>query len=290
MTQSGRLSSFIFFGEDAFSLAVLQSLVECKLGLQPLAVVMLEPISVSGLRLVNYCVGRGILLIKAKEVRSDEFLDRFEVINFDLLICAHFSRILPIRLFSRARLGALNLHPSLLPLYRGMAPQHWPIVLGDAETGVTVHCIEEGVDTGRIIRQVRIQLNPEIYIHELQKKFLAVYQTIMVEAVDRLINGQEGAVQPAEGVTYFQKIRECDMEITSQMNIKRVYGLIRAFSFPYPGARFQDIRIMKARIVDEVLWLELQQYAQMPGIQSRGAQSYLVLKDGALELTKFRCL
>lgn len=288
MTQADRSQDFIFFGEDAFSLAVLESLVDSGLGLRPLMVVMLEPVSVSGRRLATYCEDRGIALIKTTGVRSDEFLARFDAMDFDLVISAHFQRILPVRLFGRARLGALNLHPSLLPLYRGMAPQHWPIILGDAETGVTVHRIDEGVDTGRIVRQVRIPLEPDIYIHELQKKFLAVYQFIMVEAVERLIAGQEGEVQSAQGATYFDKIREGDMEITPEMEVKRAYGLVRAFSFPYPGARFQDVRIMKAQPVDEALWMDLQQFAQSPGLQSREERRYLVLKDGALELTKWR--
>ncbi len=288
MTQADRLQDFIFFGEDAFSLAVLESLVDSELGLRPLMVVMLEPISVSGRRLANYCEDRGIALFKTMSVRSDEFLARFDTIAFDLVISAHFQRILPVRIFGRARLGALNLHPSLLPQYRGMAPQHWPIILGDSETGVTVHRIDEGVDTGRIVRQVRIPLEPDIYIHELQKRFLAVYQFIMVEAVERLIAGQEGEVQLSQGATYFHKVREEDMEITCEMEIKRAYGLVRAFSFPYPGARFQDVRIMKAKPVDEVLWMDLRQFAQSPGLQSKGDRLYLVLQDGALELTKWK--
>ena len=287
MKQVSQKRNFIFFGEDVFSLAVLESLVEGRLELLPLATVMLEPISFSGRRLAEYCENRGIPLIVTRSVKSEDFLAKFDKLEYDLIVSAHFQRILPVRIFNRARAGALNLHPSLLPKYRGMAPQHWPIILGDAETGVTVHRIDDGVDTGRIMRQVRIPLDPEIYIHELQIKFLAVYRSIMIEAVERLLSGDLGEEQSAAGISYFHKIQDTDMEIKAEMDITRAYSLVRAFSFPYPGARFGDIRIMKAKLVGEELLKELQISANSPALQQRGASRYLILKNGTLELTKW---
>ena len=279
---------FIFFGEDVFSLAVLESLVDCRLALQPVATVMLEPISVSGRRLVEYCENRGISLINTRSVRTEDFIAQFEELDYDLIVSAHFQRILPPRIFRRARFGALNLHPSLLPKYRGMSPQHWPIILGDAETGVTVHSIDDGVDTGRIMRQVRIPMEPEIYIHQLQIKFLSVYRTIMVEAVERLFFGESGEEQPATDISYFPKIQDSDMEIKDEMDVTNAYSLIRAFSFPYSGARFENIRILKAKPVDGELWKELKNSANSPALQQRGMSQYLILKDGALELIKWK--
>jgi len=284
----GQSRNFIFFGEDVFSLVVLESLVNCELSLHPLVVVMLEPIGVSGERLAAYCDAHGITLIKTRAVRSREFLAHFDHMEFDLIISAHFQRILPISLIGRARLGALNLHPSLLPRHRGMAPQHWPIILGDAETGVTVHCIDDGVDTGRIVHQVRIPLKLNIYIHELQKELLVVYRTIMVEAVQRLINGHQGEAQSLVGATYFHKVQDKDMEISLDMDVKQVYGLVRAFAFPYAGAKFQDMRIMKAQPVNEVLWMELRKLSKCPGLQLTGDKLYLSLNDGALKLIKWK--
>ena len=281
---------FIFFGEDVFSLAVLESLVDCRLALQPVATVMLEPNSVSGRRLVEYCENRCIPLIKTRSVRTEDFIAQFDELDYDLIVSAHFQRILPQRIFSRARLGALNLHPSLLPKYRGMSPQHWPIILGDAETGVTVHSIDDGVDTGRIMRQVRIPMEPEIYIHQLQIKFLSVYRTIMVEAVERLFFGESGEEQPATDISYFHKIQDSDMEIKADMDVTRAYSLIRAFSFPYSGARFKNISILKAKPVDEELWNELKISANWPALQQMGLSRYLVLKDGALELIKWKII
>lgn len=282
------MCKFIFFGEDAFSLNVLESLVDSCLPLQPIATVMLESMTVSGGRLAAYCQSHCIPVITTSSVRSDEFFSQIGKFDYDLIISAHFQRILPARIFSRARIGALNLHPSLLPKYRGMSPQHWPIVLGEPETGVTVHRIDEGVDTGRIMRQVRIPLDPNMYIHELQTKFLAVYRTIMVEAVGLLLAGGQGEVQSVADTSYFHKIQEADMEINVEMDVALVYSLVRAFSFPYPGARFDTIRIMKAKPVSEELWTELQKSTDSTGLQTISGVRYLVLKDGAIELIKWR--
>lgn len=280
---------FIYFGEDSFSLVVLESIINSPLNLKPIAVVMLEPISVSGQRLVSYCQTHGIKLIRTTSVRSDEFLSNFDNVDFDLTISAHFQRILPAQLFKRARFGGVNLHPSLLPKYRGMSPQHWPIVLGDANTGVTVHYIDEGVDTGRILRQVSVSMEPDMYIHELQRKFIDVYKTIMVEAVERAIMSEPGQPQEMDGGTYFHKVRNEDMEIALELGVRRAYGLIRAFSFPYAGARFQDIRIMKATpVLDAGLLSEIRASEFKQGLLRKGDSLFLVFEDGALEITKWR--
>ena len=280
---------FIFFGEDAFSLVVLESLISAPLNLKPVAVVILEPISVSGQRLARYCQNHGIKLIRTNSVRSEEFLSNFNNVEFDLTISAHFQRILPAQLFKRAKVGGVNLHPSLLPKYRGMAPQHWPIILGDTTTGVTVHYIDDGVDTGRILRQVPVPMEPDIYIHELQKKFLEVYKTIMVEAVELAIMGETGQPQKTDVETYFHKVRDVDMEIALELGVRRAYGLIRAFSFPYAGARFQDIRIMKAApVLDVVLLSKIRASGTKQGFWQKNDSLYLAFDDGALEITKWK--
>lgn len=288
MTSVSPAPSVLFFGEDAFSLAVFRSLIEGRVALRPLAVIMLEPISVSGGRLVDFCKRREISVIKTRSVRSEEFLARFDSTEYDLVICAHFERILPARLFRRARIGALNLHPSLLPKYRGMAPQHWPIIMGEAETGVTVHRIDEGVDTGRIMRQIRIPLGADTYIYELQAKFLSVYREIMVEAVERLLAGEEGDEQPVYGGSYFQKLKEADMEIQPWFEAHKAYSYVRAFAFPYRGARFGNIRIIKAKPVATEFWRQLKRSENTLGLHELGSSRFLMLKDGALEIIKWK--
>jgi len=279
---------FIFFGEDVFSLVILESLVRSNLNLKPLFVVMLSPVSISGQRLVNYCDAEGIPVVQTTSVRAKEFLDHFDGLQFDLIVSAHFQRILPVDLFSKARLGAVNLHPSLLPKYRGMSPQHWPIVLGEVETGVTVHLIDEGVDTGNILRQETIALSRDIYIHELQKLLLEVYQTIMVDAVGQLMQGDRGCSQSSMDAPYFGKVTEEDMEIRLDAGVGKAYGMIRAFSYPYQGAHFEGLRIMKAVPASDRVLRKIKDYPSTLGIWKNNDTTFLVFADGVLELTKWK--
>ena len=186
-----------------------------------------------------------------------------------------------VEIFGKARLGGLNLHPSLLPKYRGMSPQHWPIILGDKETGVTVHRMEKVVDTGDIIRQCRIPLRSDIYIHELQKRFLEIYRIIMVESVSRLIEGERGEKQNSKDATYFPRIKDFDMEINCDTSVEYAYGLIRAFSYPYKGAVFQGVRIMRAKLVDQKEYYEISAQNSQIGIREQRGKKLLVLCDGA---------
>jgi methionyl-tRNA formyltransferase len=277
--------SFIFFGEDAFSLVVLQSLVNSDLNLNPLAVVMLEPVSHSGGRLVSYCNQHGIRLIKTSDITSQEFMRLIAECNFDLLITAHFQKILPKVIFDRARLGALNLHPSLLPKFRGMSPQHWPIIFNELETGVSIHYIESDVDSGNIVKQVRIPLSPDIYIHQLQQKLLIVYQSVMLEAVKLVIGGYKGSKQHVQFGSYFHKIKSADMKISIDKGCRYAYGQIRAFSFPYAGASFGGLRIMMASPLNAINYPDL---ASKVGLFSIDSRLYLCFKDGILELNKWK--
>ena len=168
-----------------------------------------------------------------------------------------------------------------------MSPQHWPIIHGDSNTGVTVHLIDEGVDTGNILCQEFIDLSPDIYIHELQKKLLIVYKTIVVNAVEKLINGSRGIVQPSLDLPYFGKIKDEDMVIHFDTPIDRAYGMIRAFSFPYQGARFENIPIMKAIPASGDIIDYFNNSIEAFGIHERNSSVYLVLKDGVLELIKW---
>lgn len=288
MTEPLNTYSFIFFGEDVFSLAVLESLLDSQLCLQPLAVVILQPITISGRRLVAFCSQRGIPIIETQSVRSDIFLSHFTDMNIDLILSAHFQRLLPKSLFEQAKIGALNLHPSLLPRYRGMSPQHWPIIFGDRETGVTVHRIEDGIDTGRILCQIPIKIDSSMYIHDLQKIFLSVYRSIMVKAVERAITGDPGEQQSTEEISFFHKISEEDMEITTDTKVERAHNMIRAFSFPYEGAKFKNIRIMNAIRAEDSIWNLIKESSVESSLIEHQGYQYLLLKDGALKLIKWK--
>ncbi|ETN92835.1 Methionyl-tRNA formyltransferase [Gammaproteobacteria bacterium MOLA455] len=282
-----RNHTFVFFGEDSFSLAVLRSLLVEESGLSALAVIILAPVSTSGEQLVNYCRKNEIPVIQIASFKDEKVIKLFAAMEYDFILSAHFQRIIPRSIFGRAKLNALNLHPSLLPYYRGMSPQHWPIVNGDKKTGVTVHVMEEDVDVGRIIDQVVINLSEDIYIHQLQKEFLKVYPRIMRNSVNKCIDGYQGIEQEVIASSYYGKISTHDRTIVNSDSLKTAYGKIRAFSVPYAGAIYGDIEILRANRMNHEEFTSLYQTFGI-GFCQLGDVSYLILNDGGLSHLKWR--
>ena len=141
----------IFFGEDAFSSVVLESLVQEKHDILGVYCPIYDNFIYQ--RLKYYCEKNNINFDRVSDFSSIEFINSLSKLSIELIVVCHFQKILKKELIALPSLGCINLHPSLLPKYRGMAPQHWPIINGEIETGITVHFIDEGVDTGDIILQ-----------------------------------------------------------------------------------------------------------------------------------------
>ena len=278
---------FIFFGEDVFSLTVLESLVTSDTKLVPLAVVILTPISASGQKLVTYCEENKIRLIKLNSLKNDRFIRMCKKLDYDFIISAHFQRIIPSCIFSRAKIAALNLHPSLLPHYRGMSPQHWPIINRDKDTGVSVHLMEDKVDTGRIIEQVVLPISESLYIHQLQKKLLSIYESIMLTSIEKCLAGYEGEEQNDVGAEYYGKIKTSDRTILDCDSVDLAYGKIRAFSLPYAGAIFGDMIIFKANKISDKEFCSIRS-THGTGWVIVDEAAYLILKDGGLSQLKWR--
>jgi methionyl-tRNA formyltransferase len=177
--------TIVFFGEDSFSNIVLVSLIKAGYNI-PLVI---SPFYNNDIhkRLERTAIGSNIEYIREKNINSEIVVEKVKKIKPDLLITAHFDKLLKKALIDIPRIGCLNLHPSLLPFYRGRAPQHWPIINGEKKTGITVHFIDEGTDTGNIVLQREIELMENMYVSDLQLIWTREYQTIMCDAVKLVI-------------------------------------------------------------------------------------------------------
>ena len=141
-----------------------------------------------------------------KEINSEEVFQYVKSCTPDLCVIAHFEKLIKIPILEIPKLGFINLHPSLLPFYRGMAPQHWPIINGEQETGISVHYVDAGIDTGDIIVQERIPISEDMYVSDLQNQWLQIYSHIVLDAINRIINNYPPVKQPANG-SYYGKIK-----------------------------------------------------------------------------------
>ncbi len=154
----------------------------------------------------------------------------------DVLVVAAYGLILPREVLELPRLGCVNIHASLLPRWRGAAPIHRAIEAGDAETGITIMQMDEGLDTGPMLMREAIPIAPDDTTGSLHDRLAALGADMIVAALGRLAAGGLAAVpQPAEGVTYAAKIGKAEAALDWRRSAAELARAVRAFD-PFPGA------------------------------------------------------
>lgn len=225
----------VVFGEDIYTSTVIESLIES--GHKVLLIVTPEYYNENYIILKETASKYHIGFIKSENVNSVEVQGYLENVKPELIVAVHLRKILHEEIFSQAARGAINVHPSLLPRYRGLSPQHQAILHGDDESGVTVHFIDADVDTGEIIVQKKFPVSEDDYIVDVQVKMLAIYKKIVVEALGLL---EDKAFKPMEqelaGSSYFAPLKRNDRKIDLSKSRLEIYRLVRAVSVPYKGA------------------------------------------------------
>jgi methionyl-tRNA formyltransferase len=151
------------------------------------------------------------------------------------------------------RLGCLNVHASLLPRWRGAAPIERAILAGDTETGVTIMCIDEGLDTGPTLLAERLPIDDETTAAELRTALAAIGARLIVSALDGLAAGMlTPQPQPAEGATYAEKLDRDEGRLEWQRTARELDRRVRALN-PDPGAWFEHagerLKVVKAQVI-----------------------------------------
>lgn len=237
----------VFFGEDSFSNVVLHSLIDTEYEIKAVITPLYNNLIYKKLEFT--CIQNGIPFYRVSRVNSDETAAIVRNTGPDLCITAHFERLIKKPILGIPKFGFINLHPSLLPNYRGMSPQHWPIINGEKETGITVHYLDESADTGDIILQRTISLNDSMYVSDLQNIWMKEYRTIIPEAIERMKSECPVISQRKLKGSYYGKLREEDCRICPEEGVHRAYNLIRGVSLPYMGARLDNKIIYRAHIM-----------------------------------------
>ena len=144
-------------------------------------------------------------IIQPENLKSDSFAEALTPFEADLFVVVGF-RILPSRIFNIPRKGTINLHASLLPKYRGAAPINWAVMNGETESGVTVFFIEKKLDTGKMILQESVSIEPDDNAGDLHDKLMVTGADILLEAVDMIADGAFAAETQVGEVTLAPKI------------------------------------------------------------------------------------
>jgi len=193
----------------------------------------------------------GLVLYQPPRVSEEEGLDQLRRLAPDLLVVAAFGEILTEEALSVARLGAVNVHASLLPRYRGAAPIQRALMAGESVTGVTLQWMALEMDAGDIILQQQFEIGEEEEFGSLHDRLAALGAAVGVEGVALIRRGAAPHLPQDESLaTYAPPIGREDLVIDWGKSARELALLIRALS-PFPGARTtrggEILKILSAR-------------------------------------------
>jgi len=184
----------------------------------------------------RFAKGHGLRLWQPETLRDPGAVERIRDAQADALVVAAYGALLPPALLNVGRFGALNIHASLLPRWRGAAPIQRAILAGDRETGISIMQMDEGLDTGPVLAQRSIEIEPQDDAGSLHDKLAALGARLMAETLAELAAGRTHAVsQPASGATYARKIGKADTLLDWSRPAAELERSVRAFR-PSPGA------------------------------------------------------
>lgn len=179
----------------------------------------------------------GIEVREDADLRTAVEVERFRELRPDLVLSMYYRRLLPEIVLKLPRLGAFNMHGSLLPRYRGRAPVNWAVLNGETETGATLHVMEAKADAGDIVDQEPVPIGPDDTALQVQERITAAAVTILARQIRNLESGRAPRrAQDESQATTFGRRRPEDGEIDWSRPAREVHNLVRAVTHPYPGA------------------------------------------------------
>jgi methionyl-tRNA formyltransferase len=201
---------------------------------------------------LDLCAESGVRALTPKAI-DDAFLTQVEAMAPDLIVCAYYPRIFPRRLLKIPPRGCVNVHPGLLPHYRGTFPTPWCILNDEKEIGVTLHYMDEGIDTGDILVQRTHPIGPDETGHELYRRAMKLCADLLVENFDKLLRSELTARKQPPGGSYYNRIAP-QHRIEWHQRRSEIRNQIRVHAKPYfPAYSFllnKCVTINKASFID----------------------------------------
>ena len=177
----------------------------------------------------------GLPVWQPERCRAPAFLDQLRAAAPALIVVAAYGQLLPPDLLAIPPLGCLNVHTSLLPRYRGAAPIQWAILNGDAETGVTIMKIDEGLDTGDLLTRAATPILPTDDARSLHDRLASFGAGLLVHTIREYVAGHiKPQPQPAKDASYARKIVKADGLLDWTRPAGELHRRLRAFT-PWPG-------------------------------------------------------
>ena len=243
----------VFLGNPNVSVSILSSLLKTENDI--VGVVSNSPkISGRGLKkrytpLGLYAINKKLKLLCLSSFKDEKLYRALKKLNPDLFIVVAF-KIIPQKFLNIPKLGAINLHASLLPSYRGASPIQYALLNGDKKTGVTTFFMDDKIDNGKIIMQKEFKINDNDNYESLMKKVESHGSDIVIKTIDNIGNNAKHQQQDESNISYAPKIQKEMLLINCFENSNTNHNKVRAFS-PTPGAFVKisnkRLKILKTR-------------------------------------------
>ena len=248
----------VFMGNPQFALPTLTALLSSQHDVVGIVSNPPKPMG-RGRKLKSTAIGQfakenDLNLFQSSTLKSDEFHNQLSVLNPDVFVVVAF-QILPKSLIDLPKFGALNLHASLLPKYRGAGPIQWSLMNGDKTSGITVFQIMPSVDTGDILLQEKMDIFPYDNMLTLGTRLSTIGANLVVNALDGIEAGSlQPIIQNNNHATHAPKITKETTIINWSWAADKIHNWVRGLS-PHPGMsttlKGKRMRIFNTRVVDE---------------------------------------
>ena len=186
----------------------------------------------------------GIPVYQPSELKSNASYESLAAIDFNVMIVAAYGLIIPQSILDLPSFGCFNIHASLLPRWRGAAPIHRAILMGDEVTGVTIMRVVQKLDAGDMIKKTEIQISEKDTTEQLTKTLAALGAHLMTEVMDELMSkgSLQSTPQDEASVTYAEKVTKEESTINWQDTSLVIARKIRAFnSFPVAQTEYREV-------------------------------------------------
>ncbi|MBN1449808.1 MAG: methionyl-tRNA formyltransferase [Anaerolineales bacterium] len=181
----------------------------------------------------------GIPVIQPEKLRQPEALEQLRAWSPDVIVVAAFGQILRQDVLDLPPFGCINVHASLLPRWRGAAPINAAILHGDEETGITIMKMDAGLDTGPILSQRAVRIQPDETAGSLFDKLSTLGAALLLDTLPGYLAGEiQTRPQPEEGSTYAPMLKKEDGLLDFSHPARELERKVRAFN-PWPGAYFE---------------------------------------------------
>lgn len=297
---NGQMST-VFFGTSPFAVPILEALAQSKW--RP-AVVITAPDHPAGRGLKpkpspvkQKALGLGLEVWEPEHIKDPTWADHIASLKSGLILLAAYGKIIPGNILALPRSGSLNVHPSLLPRWRGPAPIQYALLEGDAETGVTIFVMDEEMDHGPIVAQASTPIAAEDTTESLEKKLSALGAPLLLQILPRFLAG-EIIPQPQDHAkaTFSKLIKKEAGLIDWSRPAEDIARRIRAFSawpgsftFWHRNAKPFQLTIVEARSHPKSIFRHFDISSHAPGtIFAESEKLFVAAGDGALEILELR--